>query len=120
MKTASGNRGDGAGREDLRRDSNVQDEDEHGFFTRNARHLRVLHALLRRAMPREHVDSVAGASNGPELVAELRRRGLEVPCVRVPCIDRDGFEVKRGVYNLTQHDRRAIRKFFAGLRNGTS
>ena len=53
-------------------------------------------------MTREHVDTEAGASNGPELVAELRRRGLEVPCSRVPCYDRDGIEVKRGIYHVTE------------------
>jgi hypothetical protein len=76
--------------------------------TDNPRHLRVITALLVRARPREGIDRIAGASNGPELVAELRRRGLELPCSKTPCIDRDGFEVKRGIYHLTDHDKRLI------------
>ena len=47
--------------------------------TDNPRHLRALAVLLRRPVPREQLDSLADASNSPELVAELRRRGLEVP-----------------------------------------
>lgn len=76
--------------------------------TANPRHLRALAALLRRPMPREHLDRAAGASNGPDLIAELRRRGLDVPCERVPVPDRDGHEVRRGIYRLTARDRRML------------
>lgn len=81
--------------------------------TNNPRHLRVLHALLRRSMPREQVDKEAGCSNGPELIAELRRRGLNTPCAKIPVIDRDGREVRRGVYFLTHFDRRKIRAWIS-------
>ena len=84
--------------------------------TSNPRHLRALNWLLRRAMPRETLDREAGCSNGPELVAELRRRGLEVPCDRIPVYDRDGLEVKRGVYHLTFKDRRKLHRWFASRR----
>ena len=80
--------------------------------TDNPRHLRVIMALLVRPRPREEIDRVAGASNGPELIAELRRRGLDVPCSKTPCIDRDGFEVKRGIYYFTERDKRLIRAWF--------
>lgn len=59
-------------------------------------------------MPREHLDAVAGCSNGPELVAELRRRGLDVPCQRAKKLDRDLFACFPGVYCLTERDRRKI------------
>ena len=78
--------------------------------TDNPRHLRAIAALLRRPMPRESLDKEAGASNGPELVAELRRRGLEVPCERIRFIDRDGYPCRPGVYSLTAAD---CRKFYA-------
>ena len=84
--------------------------------TGNPRHLRALHALLRRSMPREHLDREAGCSNAPELVAELRRRGLDVPCDRIAVYDRDGLEVKRGVYHLTPKDRRKIHHWFSTRR----
>jgi hypothetical protein len=73
--------------------------------TLNKRHLRTLAALLLRPRPREELDRVAGCSNGPELVAELRRRGLSLPCEKTPCIDRDGFEVRRGIYYATEADK---------------
>lgn len=78
--------------------------------TDNPRHFRAIAALLRRPMPRESLDKEAGASNGPELVAELRRRGLEVPCERIRFIDRDGYPCRPGVYSFTASDRR---KFYA-------
>lgn len=81
--------------------------------TTNPRHLRVLQALRCRPMPREHLDREAGASNGPALVADLRDRGLELPCQRAPVIDRDGREVKRGIYTLTQRDRIRIARWLA-------
>lgn len=76
--------------------------------TDNPRHLRAIHALDTRPMPREHLDRAVGCSNGPELVAELRRRGLEVPCQRVSDTDRDGLPIRRGVYHFTEQDRRKL------------
>lgn len=86
--------------------------------TDNPRHLRAIHALLVSPQPREAIDNRAGCSNGPELVAELRRRGLEIPCERTPCIDRDGQEVKRGIYYLTDGDKRRVRKWKAKRKQG--
>ena len=84
--------------------------------TDNPRHLRVLRALMPHSLRREEIDSIAGASNGPELVAELRRRGLEMPCYRVPVLDRDGFVVRIGIYALTEADRRKVSCFLAKKR----
>jgi len=77
--------------------------------TDNPRHLRVIHSLMIRPRKREEVDRIAGASNSPELIAELRRRGLHIPCYRAPAIDRDGFPIKYGVYSLTDDDRRKLK-----------
>ena len=88
------------------------------FTTDNPRHLRSIHALDTRPMPREHLDSAAGCSNSPELVAELRRRGLEIPCQRVADLDRDGLPIRRGVYYFTEGDRRTIRRWLATRQNG--
>jgi hypothetical protein len=76
--------------------------------TDNPRHLRGLHALRTRSQRREHLDLIAGCSNSPELVAELRRRGLDLPCQLVQDIDRDGRPIRRGVYFLTDSDRRKL------------
>ena len=82
--------------------------------TDNPRHLRVIHSLLIRSRKREEIDGIAGASNGPELIAEFRRRGLEVPCVRVPAVDRDGYPIRYGVYHLNNADRRKLNHWLAG------
>ena len=63
---------------------------------------------MTRPLPREQLDSVAGCSNGPELVAELRRRGLNAPCERTKKKDRDLFDTWPGVYFLTDQDRRKV------------
>lgn len=83
-------------------------KEQREFYTDNPRHQRVLALLLQRPAKREELDRAAGCSNGPELVAELRRRGLELPCERVDAIDRDGRHCKPGIYSLTSKDRRRI------------
>ena len=78
--------------------------------TENPRHLRALAVLMRRPVSRENLDSLAGCSNGPELVAELRRRGLEgeLLCERIAFIDRDGRPCRPGTYFLTAKGRRLV------------
>lgn len=88
--------------------------------TENPRHLRVITVLLRRPVSREELDSVAGASNSPELVAELRRRGLTVDCKRILFIDRDGKPCRPGVYSLTEADRRKLYRWMASRQGVTT
>ena len=76
--------------------------------TDNPRHLRVIQAVLVRPTTREHIDRVAGCSNGPELVATLRRLGLNMPCERTKKKDRDLFDCYPGVYHFTEADRRKL------------
>jgi hypothetical protein len=113
MKTATGSLGEGGGRFFQQPDSIADSEAGKFSGTENPRHLRALAALLRRPMPREHIDREAGCSNGPDLIAELRSRGLSLPCDRTPVIDRDGREVTRGVYHLTSTDRRKVHLWLA-------
>ncbi len=87
--------------------------------TVNPRHLRTIHALMTRPVTREHLDQIAGCSNGPELVAELRRRGLEVPCARSKKKDRDLFDCWPGVYHFTKQDRRRVLAWIATRGCGT-
>lgn len=86
--------------------------------TDNPRQLRVIQALMTRPLPREQLDSVAGASNGPELVAELRRRGLEIPCTRTKKKDRDLFDCWPGVYHFSTTDRRRVIQWLAKRKAG--
>ena len=81
--------------------------------TVNPRHLRTIQALMTRPITREHLDQIAGCSNSPELIAELRRRGLEVPCARTKKKDRDLFDCWPGVYHFTQADRRRVMAWLA-------
>ena len=90
----------------------------HFTGTDNPRHLRTIQALMTRPITREHLDQIAGCSNGPELVAELRRRGLEVPCARTKKKDRDLFDCWPGVYHFTQQDRRRVRAWLAKRSRG--
>ncbi len=88
--------------------------------TDNPRHLRVIQALKTRPLPREHVDQIAGQSNGPELVAELRRRGLEILCTRTKKKDLDGFDVLPGIYHFTPQDRRRVNQWLATRKRGST
>ncbi len=77
--------------------------------TTSPRHVRVLRALMAvHKLAREDLDRVAGASNGPDIVAALRRKGLDIPCVLREGIDRDGRPCKTGEYSLTESDRAAL------------
>jgi hypothetical protein len=76
--------------------------------TENPRHLRVIQAVTVRPVPREELDRVAGCSNGPALVADLRDLGLDMPCTRTKKLDRDLFPCWPGVYHLTERDRRKL------------
>lgn len=113
MMTATGRLVEGGGRREPQKQSIAPTDDGRFVGTANPRHLRALNGLLRRPMPREHIDFEAGCSNGPDLITELRRRGLEVPCTLTPVYDRDGREVKRGIYHLTPADRRKLNRWMA-------
>lgn len=86
--------------------------------TKNPRHLRVIQALLTRPLTREQLDRVAGASNGPDLVAELRRRGLVIECTRTKKKDIDLFDCWPGVYHFTQQDRRLVTRWLDSRQQG--
>ncbi len=86
--------------------------------TNNPRHLRAVAGMMKRPMPRKELDKWAGCSNGPDLIAELRRRGLEVRCERVRFIDRDGVSCRPGVYHLTAADRRKINAWLVEREQG--
>jgi hypothetical protein len=116
MNTAAKDPGVGRGREVMPTKSTTVV----GRFagTDNPRHLRAIQGLLTRPTPRQTLDQIAGCSNGPELVAELRRRGLEIPCDRIDAIDRDGRPCRPGVYHLTDADRRRLNRWLHTRQSG--
>lgn len=72
---------------------------------KSPRQIRALQALLDGPTSRERLDQVAGASNSPDVVAALRRRGLGIVCDTVEIVDRDGRKAHPGVYSLSTADR---------------
>jgi len=70
------------------------------------RHRRLIVALLIGPLPRETADRVAGASNSPHYIQELREKfGLSITTERVEKIDRDGLLTRPGVYHLSPDSR---------------
>jgi len=72
------------------------------------RQTRALRALMNNPQMRENLDRIAGCSNSPELIAGLRRMGLETPCERVERFDRDGNACYPGLYQLTPEDKAIV------------
>lgn len=69
------------------------------------RRIRVLEALHARKswIFREDIDRIAGSSNGPDVVSQLRHRhGIEIDMQMVPRVDRDGRPCEVGQYKLTE------------------
>lgn len=80
------------------------------------REKRGINALMNRPIMRENLDSIAGCSNSPELVAGLRRRGLSVPCERVERYDKDGNSCYPGQYSFTEEDKQLAHSLLNGNR----
>ncbi len=85
-----------------------------------ARQTRVLSALMPGGwITRESVDRIAGASNGPQIIAEIRRKvtgydGLDM--VRDDVLDRDGKPSKPGRYRMNEIGRaRVLDAGFTGV-----
>lgn len=74
------------------------------FHTENPREIRIICALASGPRTREELDAIAGASNVPDAIAALRRKGLAIPARREPVMDRDQAVVYRGRYRFTDLD----------------
>lgn len=73
---------------------------------------RLLIALYRAkaGLKREDADKAIPTVNAPEYIRQLKERyGLEIPREDVPFITIDGVKSRRGVYHLTEDDRRRIK-----------
>ncbi|WP_174625458.1 hypothetical protein [Candidatus Methylobacter favarea] len=80
--------------------------------TFSPRWLRAIGALQNGPLMRENLDAIVGCSNSPELVASLRRKGLEIPCERVKRYDKDGNACYPGQYSLTPEDKQIVKTWF--------
>ena len=82
-----------------------------GIYT--PRQYRVINALLSGPRTREQIDRIAGASNGPEVIRQIRAKGVAIKCQMVRHIDRDGKPGRHGLYHLPRTERA---KFIQRLR----
>jgi hypothetical protein len=76
------------------------------LHTDTPRERRIVCALAIGPRTREQLDNIAGASNVPDAIAALRRKGLEIPACREPVVDRDREVVYRGRYRFADVDMR--------------
>lgn len=63
---------------------------------------------------REQIDRIAGASNGPQIIFELRSKvtgydGLDM--ARMDAVDRDGRPCKPGFYRINAKGRERVTKY---------
>jgi hypothetical protein len=67
----------------------------------NPREYRILkHLTVHGATFRKALNDIAGATNVPEHIRQMRQRGWILPCTRVHMVDRDGKPTKPGRYSL--------------------
>lgn len=75
------------------------------------RHRRLIQALLIGPLHREDADRVAGASNSPHYIGELRETfELSIITERIERIDRDGCKTRPGIYHLAPGSRQRARE----------
>ncbi len=81
--------------------------------TNNPRRIRALIALVYRdCVSREDLDRLAGCTNSPDLVAQLKKRcGLDIQMREVHTKDRDGRSTWFGVYSLAIEDKYRVRQW---------
>jgi len=81
--------------------------------TNNPRRIRALIALVYRDyVSREDLDKLAGCTNSPDLVAQLKKRcGLDIQMREVHTKDRDGRSTWFGVYSLAIEDKYRVRQW---------
>lgn len=80
-----------------------------------ARQLRTITVMRARPVMREELDHISKSSNSPEIVAQLRRKGLDIQCKLIDCIDGDGLPCQPGRYELTPGGHETLRHWGLGL-----
>lgn len=81
--------------------------------TNNPRRIRALIALVYRdCVSREDLDKLAGCTNSPDLVAQLKKRcGLDIQTREVKVKDRDGKSTWYGEYSLAIEDKYRVKQW---------
>lgn len=73
-----------------------------------ARQSRAVECLARGPAMREVLDGYIGCSNAPEIVRQLRNKGVSIDCQEVKSVDRDGKPCYPGKYSLTYKGRMTL------------
>jgi len=81
--------------------------------TNNPRRIRALIALVYRdCVSREDLDRLAGCTNSPDLVAQLKKRcSLDIQTREVKVKDRDGKSTWYGEYSLAIEDKYRVKQW---------
>lgn len=69
---------------------------------------------IRRGVPREDVDRIARASNGPGVIFQLRRRGIEIETELRAFVTSDGDPSRYGIYHLQEQSRQELEELLRG------
>lgn len=72
------------------------------------RQTRAVERLARGPVMRETLDRHIGCSNAPEIVRQLRSKGIGIDCYEVKSVDRDGKPCYPGRYILTDLGRQTL------------
>lgn len=64
------------------------------------REARALYALRKRPHMREEIDHVTGASNGPDAIYRLRKKGYDIDTTMLDLVDKFGDPTRAGRYTL--------------------
>lgn len=101
---------------DTQKNASALDSAEYTRFIKRLtqRQHRVIAALLNGPRSREQIDRIAGASNGPEVIRQLRESGFTIVCEMVKHTDRDGKPGKHGIYHFTANDRQKALDYLSG------
>lgn len=68
---------------------------------------RFLNAIVDKAVSREDLDCIVGATNSPHIAYVLRNAGWLIKTERMPVINRDGEKSRIGYYHLEPQQKQA-------------
>lgn len=92
------------------------DHQQHSKKPLSGKQRRLARALLdtSRGVKREDADCIARASNGPDVVFQLRKRGIEIDTELRAFVTSDGDPSRYGVYHLQQQSRQELEELLRG------
>lgn len=77
----------------------------------STRLIRAVVRLIAGQVDREELDRVVGSTNSPDIVLQLRRKGVGILCHLVDARDRDGRPCRYGRYELTPAGRMLLQQW---------